>query len=155
VSALSIPVKGMGIMRFQRPNMLLGAIVGLALLAGVVAALLVVRQPETVYAPNSPQATVASFLRYLEQGQMTKAYALTSGVSDRQSFFQQFAAWRSATHRATLLRAVSNRTTAAVTVGVTCTAGDLLGLDKQSYEASISLERRSSVWRITAWYGLP
>ena len=142
-------------MQFHRSAVLLLGGAGLVLLAGLIVTLLVVREPEAAYAPNSPQSTVASFLRQLEQGEVDSAYALTTTATDRQSFQQQFGAWHSTSHRVALMQTTTNGNIASVTVRIRHFSAGAIGLPEESSEATFTLERQGGTWRISDWSGLP
>jgi len=142
-------------MQLHRAMVLLLGGASLVLLMGLLITLVVVRQPETAYAPNSPQAAAASFLRLLEQSHIDAAYVLTTKALDGQSFHRQFVAWHSTTHRVSLVQTAIHGDMAAVDLTIRRFAGGAVGLPEQSYQATLTLERVAGTWRVSHWYGMP
>lgn len=136
-------------MRVQRSVLLLvGGAIGL-LLAGVVVTLLVTGAPETVYPEDSPEGTVATYLRLLEDGEVEQAYALVSMRIDREQFRQQFSNWSERSHRVTLVRSSTDGDSATVVVDVSTFSGGAFGASDQTSRHTFTLERRNGSWRIT------
>lgn len=136
-------------MRIQRSVLLLvGGAVAL-LLAGVVVTLMVTRAPESVYPENSPEGTVATYLRLLEDGEVEQAYALVSMQLDREQFRQQFSYWSERSHRVTLVRSSMDGDSATVVVDVSTFSGGAFGASDRTSRHTFTLRRENGAWRIT------
>jgi hypothetical protein len=122
---------------------------GALLAAGVVVALVAVGQPETAYPAHSPQGTVATYLRLLQNGKVDAAYALVSMDTDRSSFHQQFDTWSQTPHRVTLVQAGTSGRDASVTVDIAAFSAGAYGASDQTGRQTFTLVRRGGVWRIT------
>lgn len=133
---------------WRSPLWLVGASVILVVL-GVVMALLSARQPETTYPPDSPEGTVASFLRLLQDGQVDQAYTLVAMNLDRQEFQQRYADWSQQSHRVTLVRSSMRGDTATVTVDLATFSAGPFGAEDQTSRETFTLERKAGMWRIT------
>ncbi len=137
-------------MRVERFVLLLvGGTIAL-LLAGVVVTLLVTRAPETVYPEDSPEGTVATYLRLLEDGEVEQAYALVSMRIDREQFRQQFSYWSERAHRVTLVRSSMQGDSATVVVDISTFSGGAFGPSDQTRRQSFTLRRQNGSWRITS-----
>lgn len=136
-------------MRVQRSILLLvGGAIAL-LIAGVAVTLVVSRGPETTYPPDSPEGTVAGFLRLLEDGELDQAYALVSMQTDREQFRQQFGGWTERSHRVTLVRSSTDGDSATVVVDISTFSGGAFGASDRTSRHTFTLERRNGAWRIT------
>ncbi len=136
-------------MRMQRSILLLVGGAVILLVTGIVVALLTARQPETAYPPDSPEGTVASFLRLLQDGQVDQAYALGALNLDREEFQQRFADWNQRSHRVTLVRSNTSGDTATVTVDLATFSAGPFGAEDQTRRETFTLERKDGTWRIT------
>jgi hypothetical protein len=148
-------------MRMYRSLLVLLGGAGALLAAGVVVALVAVRQPETAYPAHSPQATVATFLRLLQNGQVDTAYPLVrwkpirSGQCcqmDREQFHQQFDTWSQTPHRVTLIQAGTSGPDASVTVEIATFSAGAFGASDQTCRQTFTLVRQGGAWRITGPY---
>ncbi len=136
-------------MRVQRSVLLLvGGAIAL-LLAGVIVTLLVTGAPETVYPEDSPEGTVATYLRLLEDGEVEQAYALVSMRIDREQFRQQFSNWSERSHRVTLVRSSTDGDSATVVVDISTFSGGAFGASDQTNRQTFTLRRQNGSWRIT------
>jgi hypothetical protein len=147
--------QGVQRMRLQssRAKLLVGAI--LVLLAALVITPVVSRQSETVYAPNSPEATVPGFFRLLEQGQLDGAFAQTTMTIAPVSFRRHCATWHNTSHRVTLVETRTYGTYRTVTVAIQYFAGGAVGLPERSTQATVGLVRESGAWHICDWVDVP
>ena len=144
-------------MRMYRSLLVLLGGAGALLAAGVVVALIAVRQPETAYPAHSPQATVATYLRLLQKGQVDTAYPLVQWqpckshvfCMDREHFDQQFEYWGQTPHRVTLLQAGTSGSDATVTVEIAVFSADAFGASDQTCRQTFRLVRQGGAWRIT------
>jgi hypothetical protein len=145
-------------MRMYRSLLVLLGGAGALLAAGVVVALIAVRQPETAYPAHSPQATVATYLRLLQNGQVDTAYPLVqwqplrSGQCchmDREQFRQQFDYWGQTPHRVTLLQTGTSGPDASVTVEIATFSAGPFGASDQTCRQTFRLVRQGGAWRIT------
>ncbi|GAC1401355.1 MAG: hypothetical protein NVSMB65_18880 [Chloroflexota bacterium] len=146
-------------MRERRSLLVVGG-VGALLLAGIVVALLAARQPETRFAANSPQGTVATYFRLLQEGKVDQAFAMTSfedsyHVISPSDFHQQFDGWSQTSHRVTAVSTTTTGSTASVTVDISAFSGGTFGASDRTHRATITLARKGSAWRITGpqWLG--
>ena len=143
--------------RMRRPLVIM--IVGMAgiLTVGVLVALFASRQREATYPANSPQGTVATYLHFLQRGQVDEAYALTSmdvnpafgPPMSPEMFHQQFDSWGRRSHRVTLVRASTRGRRASVTVDISSFSGGPFGASDETHEQTFTLARRGNGWRIT------
>jgi hypothetical protein len=148
-------------MRMYRSLLVLLGGAGALLAAGVVVALVAVRQPETAYPAHSPQATVATYLRLLQNGQVDTAYPLVAFSRrseqcchmDREQFHQQFDTWSQTPHRVTLLKAGTSGPDASVTVEIATFSAGAFGASDQTCRQTFTLVRQGGAWRITGWPG--
>ena len=122
---------------------------GALLAAGVVVALVAVRQPETAYPAHSPQRTVATYLRLLQDGRVDTAYALVAMNMDRERFHEQFDTWSQTPHRVTLLQAGTSGPDASVTVEIAAFSAGPFGASDQTHRQTFTLVRQGGAWRIT------
>lgn len=138
---------------------LIGGIVAL-LLAGLTLALLTSRRPEASFPPDSPEGTVATYLRLLQDGRLDEAYALTAfespggpgypdGPLTATQFQQRFDRWSQSPHRVTLLRANTTGERASVIVEISTFSPDAFGGSDNTSQQTFTLARRDGVWRIT------
>ena len=140
---------------------LIAAVVTL-LVAGSIVAVVATRQPAVTYPPGSPEATAATYLRLLQNGQVDEAYALTAfppGPSPygsptdypmtRERFHAQFDQWSETPHQVVLLRSTVTGDHASVTVEITAFRPDLLGGNDQRAQQTLTLVRQDGVWRVT------
>jgi hypothetical protein len=133
--------------------------VGALLLVGIIVLVIVTHQSETTYPPNSPQQTIATYLRLLQRGQVDEAYKLTSLTSpnedadpspmSRQDFHAEFDNWSQQSHRVTLLRTNTSGNQSSVTVEVSVFSGDAFGGSDETSRLTFTLVRRHGEWRIT------
>ena len=128
-------------MRMYRSLLVLLGGAGALLAAGVVVALVAVRQPETAYPAHSPQRTVATYLRLLQDGRVDTAYALV--------FHEQFDTWSQTPHRVTLLQAGTSGPDASVTVEIAAFSAGPFGASDQTHRQTFTLVRQGGAWRIT------
>jgi hypothetical protein len=145
-------------MRMYRSLLVLLGGAGALLAAGVVVALVAVRQPETAYPAHSPQATVATYLRLLQNGKVDAAYALVATRRagerfhmDRESFHAEFDTWSQTPHRVTLLKAGTSGPDASVTVEIATFSAGAFGATDQTCRQTFTLVRQGGAWRITGW----
>ncbi len=95
-------MSGVQAMRMQRSMVVIvGAALAL-LVAGIVVALVASRRAEAPYPPDSPEGTVATYLRLLQSGQADQAYGLAAMDRDRQDFIRQYGDWSRRSHRVPL-----------------------------------------------------
>lgn len=151
---------------FPRPLLLLATGVLVLLFAGVTVAIVVSRQPAATFPPGSPQATVAEYLRLLQNGQVDEAYALTAfepgpipspygapyGVRPpmtREEFHQAFDAWSQTPHQVVLLRSTATGDRASVTVEIATFNPDVFGGGDRRNQQTFTLVRQNNAWRIT------
>lgn len=135
------------------------------IVAGVVVAVIASRQPAASYPADSPQGTVATYLRLLQDGQVDEAYAVTSfepaqypgpypgsypllAPMSRDQFHQAFDGWSQVPHQVVLLRSSTAADRASVTVEIASFRPDLLGGDLRSH-VTFTLVRTAGTWRIT------
>ncbi len=139
-------------MHIQRSvlGLLAGSVV--LLVVGVVVAIATTRQPAASYQPGSPEATVAEFVRLIEDGELDEAYELTAipGLS-RERFQEQFNYRSETSRRVTLVRSDVEGEEATVVVDITTfSSGDTLGGSDYSYRETYRLRRESGRWLITS-----
>ena len=136
--------------------MLIGAI-GVLVVAGIVTTLIAARQPVARYPMNSPEGTVATYLRLLQNGQVDRAYGLVSLDTEApmeppmtlQRFHAQFDSWSQTSHRATLVRSSVSGSIASVTVDITTFSAGAFGASDQTSRVTFTLKRTGGNWRIT------
>lgn len=125
---------------------------GLLLVAGVVLALLAPRRAETSFPPGSPEATVACYLRLLQDGQVDQAAALVDFDGPRpltsEQFHQQYDQWSRNTHRVTLLHSETSGEQASVRVEIATFSPGAFGAEDRTAQATFTLVRRDGAWRI-------
>ena len=136
-------------MRMYRSLLVLLGGAAALLAAGVVVALVAVRQPETAYPAHSPQGTVATYLRLLQDGKVDTAYALVDMDIDRERFHEQFDTWGQTPHRVTLLQADTNGPDASVTVEIATFSAGPFGASDRTSRQTFTLVRQGGAWRIT------
>ena len=136
-------------MRMYRSLLVLLGGAGALLAAGVVVALVAVRQPETAYPAHSPQGTVATYLRLLQDGKVDTAYALVAMDIDRERFHEQFDTWSQTPHRVTLLQAGTSGPDASVTVEIAAFSAGAFGASDRTSRQTFTLVRQGGAWRIT------
>ena len=136
-------------MRMYRSLLVLLGGAAALLAAGVVVALVAVRQPETAYPAHSPQGTVATYLRLLQDGKVDVAYALVAMDMARQQFHQQFDTWGQTPHRVTLLQAGTSGSDASVTVEIAAFSPGAFGPSDRTSRQTFTLVRQGGAWRIT------
>ena len=139
-------------MRMQRSILvpLIGTVV--VLLVGVIVAVVTAHRPGTTFPTGSPQATVASYLRLLQDGQVDEAYALTAfdqPAMTRERFHMAFDHWSQQPHRVTLLRSTATTDQATVTVEVSTFTSNLLGAGDHSSQQTFTLLLRQGHWLVT------
>jgi hypothetical protein len=123
-------------------------------MAGLVVALIAVRQPESAFPSGTPEAAVADYLRLLQNGDLDGAFALTSmqigsRALDSQTFHNQNSRWSEAPHRVTLVSSKTNGNQATVAVDVATFEPDVLGGSDRTSRQTFALARRDDGWRIT------
>lgn len=131
----------------------LGLIAGAlaVLLVGVVVSIAASRQPESTYPPGSPEATIAEFVRLIEDGQLEEAYELTSipGLT-QEEFVERFSYQGDASSRVTLVRSDVDGDTATVVVDVSTFSPDgPLDSSDYTYRETYQLRREAGRWVIT------
>ena len=136
-------------MRMYRSLLVLLGGAAALLAAGVVVALVAVRQPETAQPAHSPQATVATYLRLLQHGRVDGAYALVAMDMDRERFHEQFDTWSQTPHRVTLVQASTSGPDASVTVDIAVFSADAFGASDRTSRQTFTLVRQRGAWRIT------
>lgn len=136
-------------MRMYRSLLVLLGGAGALLAAGVVVALVAVRQPETAYPAHSPQGTVATYLRLLQDDKVDTAYALVAMNMDRERFHEQFDTWSQTPHRVTLLQAGTSGPDASVTVEIAAFSAGPFGASDRTSRQTFTLVRQGGAWRIT------
>ena len=136
-------------MRMYRSLLVLLGGAAALLAAGVVVALVAVRQPETAYPAHSPQGTVATYLRLLQDGKVDTAYALVDMDIDRERFHEQFDSWSQRPHRVTLLQAATSGSDASVTVEIAAFSAGAFGASDRTSRQTFTLVRQGGAWRIT------
>jgi hypothetical protein len=136
-------------MRMYRSLLVLLGGAAALLAAGVVVALVAVRQPETAYPAHSPQGTVATYLRLLQKGRVDTAYALVAMDMDRERFHEQFDTWSQTPHRVTLLQAGTSGSDASVTVEIAAFSAGPFGASDRTSRQTFTLVRQGGAWRIT------
>ena len=136
-------------MRMYRSLLVLLGGASALLAAGVVVALVAVRQPETAYPAHSPQGTVATYLRLLQDGKVDTAYALVAMDMDRERFHEQFDTWSQTPHRVTLLQAGTSGSDASVTVEIAAFSAGPFGASDRTSRQTFTLVRQGGAWRIT------
>ncbi len=139
-------------MPIQRSVLGLLAVSVVLLVVGVVVAIGTSRQPAASYPPGSPEATVAEFVRLIEDGEVDEPYELISvpGLS-RERFRQQFSYGSEASRRVTLVRSDIEGDEATVVVDITTfSSGGTLGVSDYSYRETYRLHRESGRWLITS-----
>ncbi|GAC1520404.1 MAG: hypothetical protein NVS2B16_27460 [Chloroflexota bacterium] len=135
---------------------LLGGISGLLLL-GIVVALTIGRRSEVRYPAHSPEGTVATYLRLLQDGNLDQAYKLThmsfdpgiGGPMSRAQFQQALGRWNERTHRVTLVRARHSGREASITVEISAFSSDVFGASDQTSRQTFTLVLLKGDWRIT------
>jgi hypothetical protein len=145
-------------MRVQRSMAFAIGGVALLVLVGVALTTIAARRPEASFAPDSPEGTVATYLRLLEQGQVDEAYAMTALEESRsfpeprmtrEQFHRQFDRWSATPRRVTLLRTTMTGDVASVTVDIATFAPGPFGVDDRSAQQTFTLVRREGRWLIT------
>lgn len=139
-------------MRIQRSMLvlLIGSVV--LLLVGVLVAVVTAHRPSATFPVGSPQATVAGYLRLLQDGQVDDAYAMTAFTEPtmtRERYHMAFDRWSQQPHRATLLRATVTTDQATVTVDIATFTASLFGTADHSSEQTFTLLLRQGAWQIT------
>jgi hypothetical protein len=149
-----------------RPFQAVVAGVVVLLLAGVTMTIIIARLPAATFPADSPQATVASYLRLLQSGQVDEAYALTAfeptpapppygapypvgAPMTREAFHQAFDAWSQTPHQVVLLRSSVSGNNASVTVETATFSPDLFGGGDRRSQQTFTLVRQNGAWRIT------
>ena len=132
---------------------LVGGVVAILVL-GIVVATLVVRQPEATFPPNSPEGTVAAYLRLLQDGRVDEAYDLTAFddspmVMTRSRFHEQYDRWSARPHRVTLVRSSVRGNDATVVVDVTAFNSGLFNSSDTGTTTTVTLRRTGDAWRVT------
>lgn len=129
----------------------------LLLVAGVAVTLAVTHRAETTYPAGSPPATVAAYLRLLQDGKVDQAARLTDfpidafpgGPMTRETFHQAFDGWSQRSHRVTLLRVDKRGTQASVRVEISSFSATPLGSSQDTSDQTFTLVHRHAGWRIT------
>jgi hypothetical protein len=130
--------------------MLIGTVV--LLLAGVLVALVTAHRTPTTFPAGSPQATVATYLRLLQDGQVDDAYAMAAfdqPTMTRERYHQAFDHWNQQPHRVTLLRTTVTTDQATVTVEISTFTSTLLGAGDHSSQQTFTLLLRQGHWLVT------
>lgn len=130
--------------------LLVGA-VGL-LVAGVIVAIVSSDRPATTFPVGSPEATVATYLRLLQNGQVDEAYTMTAFTQPtitREDYHQRFEYWTQQPHRVTLLRTSTTGDQATVTVETSTFRPGLFEADDSTVQQTFTLVRRQGNWLIT------
>jgi hypothetical protein len=130
--------------------LLVGA-VGL-LVAGVIVAIVSSNRPATTFPAGSPEATVATYLRLLQNGQVDEAYTMTAFTQPtitREDYHQRFEYWTQQPHRVTLLRTSTTGDQATVTVETSTFRPGLFEADDSTVQQTFTLVRRQGNWLIT------
>ena len=132
---------------------LIGGTIAL-LVVGTIVAIAASRQQETTFPPDSPQGTVATYLRLLQNGQVDEAYTLTQfeGVPyprTREQYHQQFDHWSQTPHRVTLVRSSLTGDRASVVVEISTFSADVFGTSDRTSSQTFTLVNRAGAWRIT------
>jgi len=140
-------------MRVQRSIAILIGAVALLLLAGIALALVATRRPEASFPPDSPEGTVATYLRLLQDGRVDEAYDMTAlegpPTMTRQMFHQQLDRWSETPHRVTLLRSSATGDRASVTVEIAAFSPGPFDTGDRSSQQTFTLVRRDGGWLIT------
>ncbi len=140
-----------------KPLLVLLAGAGLLLVVGMVVALIAARQPEASFPPNTPEATVTTYLRLLQNGQVDEAFAMTALEAGppffenmtRERFHERFDAWSQSPHRVTLLRSSVSGDKASVTVEISTFRPDLFPAADRTAQQTFTLTQREGSWVIT------
>jgi len=124
------------------------------LVLGLIVAVIASRQPEASFPADSPQATVAAYLRYLQSGKVDDAFALTKFDNDgppltASRFHQQMDRWNQTPHRVTLLKTDVQGDRATVVVEVASFSPDAFASTDHSSRQSFTLIWRDGAWVIT------
>ena len=141
-------------MREQRSLLILAAGTALLLLCGTVVGLAASHQSPPAYPRNSPQATVARYLRFLQSGQVDAAFQMTDfggwgATMSLENFHLQYDNWSQQAHRVTLVQAKVDGDTASITVDISTFSGGAFGASDQTNRQTFTLERISKGWLIT------
>lgn len=129
------------------------------IISGAVLAVLTTRQPEASFTAGTPEATVADYLRLLQNGDLEGGFALTSmhfgsrGMS-LETFRNQNQHWSQTQHRVTLISSKTAGNQATVVVEVATFQPDAFGGGDRTTRQTFSLTRQDNAWRITAPTGL-
>jgi hypothetical protein len=121
---------------------------------GLILALFALRQPAKSYPKGSPEHAVAAYLEYLQQGNVDRAYSMTSfppsGIpgDPRSNFHQQWDGWSARSHRVTVVHTSRFGNGASVTVDVEAFSGGPLGASDTSNRATFTLRHEHGSWRI-------
>jgi hypothetical protein len=134
-------------MKWQHSLVIMLGGAGLLVLAGALVAALAIHPPEATYRPGTPEATVATYFRLLQQGKLARASDLTYSIPN---FEQQFASWSSTPHRVTLVATDVSGDTASVTVDITAASSSPLGpVDFTCRQTLTLLRNGSGTWLIS------
>lgn len=142
-------------MRLDRSVVVLIGGVAALLALGVVVAVLTARRPDVTFPSGSPQETVATYLRLLQEGRVDDAYALTAfPASDpypmtRERFHEQLDHWSATPHRVTLARTTVQGDRATVVVQIAGFRPGLFGGGDSAQQVDVTLVRTSAGWRVT------
>jgi hypothetical protein len=147
-------------MKWRHSLLILVSGAGTLLVVGALVAALATHQPEATYRPNTPEYTVATFYRLLQQGKVDQAYDMTapwaySYFNGPAEFHGQLDNWSQTSHRVTLVSTSSNADHASVTVDISALSSSPLGPIDQTCRKTITLERHDGTWQITGptWFG--
>lgn len=131
------------------------AVLGALAAVGLTLAFFSLRQPATSYPKGSPEHAVATYLNYLQQGNIDRAYAMTNFSPSaapgdpRSNFHQQWDGWNARSHRVTVVRTSRFGNGASVTVDVEAFSGGPLGASSTTNRVTFTLQHERGVWRIT------
>jgi hypothetical protein len=131
------------------------AVLGALAAVGLTLALFALRQPAKSYPKGSPEHAVATYLDYLQQGNVDGAYDMTSfspsaeSGDPRSNFHQQWDGWNARSHRVTVVRTSRFGRGASVTVDVEAISGGPIGASGTTNRVTFTLQREHGAWRIT------
>jgi len=126
------------------------AAVGVLLLTGILVAMLVARNERaTVYPANSPVGTVQRYVRLLQNGKLTAAYAMVYTSEGESEFDSEYGDWSSRSHQVTLVSTDRQRATASVTIEISGVDAGPFGASNSSQRVTFHLDQHGRGWIIT------
>ncbi|HEX6509278.1 MAG TPA: hypothetical protein VF221_16750 [Chloroflexota bacterium] len=133
--------------------LLIGVVV--LLFAGIATAVVVSRGGPAVKPAGTPTGTIQRYMALLQNGEVDRAYAMTSRWEDRRIFHDEFDSWSQSSHRVTLVRSTVDGSNAAVTVDISSFSGGPFGAAEDTNRVTFPLMRHGKRWLVTGSDYLP